>query len=94
MFAYMTVFVICMNIADSDNKIHTKDLWEEAAKRLLKAELKRNGVTYGRLSELLAEIGVKINKSAIDSKLSRGTFSAAFLFQCLSAINCKILRLD
>lgn len=77
-----------------ENRISAKDGWEEMVKRLLKAELARKGISHERLSELLGEIGVKISKSAIDSKLSRGTFSAAFLLQCLKAIGCKKFQLD
>jgi 3-mercaptopyruvate sulfurtransferase SseA len=77
-----------------DNRISTKGEWEEMAKRLLKAELVRRGISHERLSELLGEVGVKVSRAAIDSKLSRGTFSAAFLLQCLRAIGCSELRVD
>lgn len=87
-------FMVYMNCNDHDNKTRTKDPWEETAKRVLKVELVRRGVNHERLSELLGGIGVKISKSAIDSKLSRGTFSAAFLLQCLTAIECKKLVID
>jgi hypothetical protein len=63
--------------------------WNDKVKRLLKSELVRRGVTYEKLVELLAEIGVEETKASIDSKMSRGTFSAAFLIQCLVAIGCK-----
>lgn len=82
-----------MNIDSPDNRTRIKDPWEETAKRMLKAELVRRAVNHERLSELLDGIGVEISKSAIDSKLSRGTFSAAFLLQCLTAIECKKLTI-
>ncbi|WP_179830222.1 DUF6471 domain-containing protein [Spirosoma fluviale] len=63
--------------------------WNEKAKRLLKSELVRRGVTNESLTSLLEEIGVEETKAGIDSKISRGTFSAAFLLQCLNAIGCK-----
>ncbi len=63
--------------------------WNEEAKRLLKSELVRRGVTNEELANLLDTIGVEETKISIDSKISRGTFSAAFLLQCLNAIGCK-----
>lgn len=63
--------------------------WNEKAKRLLKSELIRRGVTSEDLVRLLDNIGVEETKASIDSKISRGTFSAAFLIQCLNAIGCK-----
>lgn len=63
--------------------------WNEEAKRLLKSELVRRGITNEDLVYLLEAIGVEETKTSIDSKISRGTFSAAFFLQCLNAIGCK-----
>jgi hypothetical protein len=63
--------------------------WNEKAKRLLKSELIKRGVSSEDLVRLLENIGVEETKSSIDSKISRGTFSAAFLIQCLNALGCK-----
>jgi Domain of unknown function (DUF6471) len=63
--------------------------WNEKAKCLLKAELIKRGINSEDLVNLLEEIGVQETKAGIDSKISRGTFSAAFLIQCLNAIRCK-----
>jgi len=63
--------------------------WNEQAKRLLKSELVRRGITNEDLVGLLENIGVEETKASIDSKISRGTFSAAFLLCCLTAIGCK-----
>lgn len=63
--------------------------WNEKAKRLLKSELVRRGVNSEDLVSLLENIGVEETKASIDSKISRGTFSAAFLIQCLNAIGVK-----
>lgn len=63
--------------------------WSEQAKRLLKSELVRRGITNEELVTRLDEIGVEETKASIESKISRGTFSAAFLLQCLNAIGCK-----
>ncbi|MCO4823949.1 MAG: hypothetical protein KC451_03745 [Amylibacter sp.] len=61
--------------------------WETKAANLLKAELKRQGVTYAQLADLIGEKEVNIR-----NKLSRGKFSSAFLLQALSAI--KVERIE
>ncbi|MEQ9469639.1 MAG: DUF6471 domain-containing protein [Roseitalea porphyridii] len=63
------------------------------AANLLKAELKRKGVTYAQLVEKLAEIGVAEREVNVRNKLSRGKFTAAFFLQCLQAIEVHDLRL-
>ena len=68
--------------------------WEAKVANLLKAELKRKGITYGQLVERLAEIGVDEREVNIRNKLARGKFSAVFLIQCLEAIGISSLRLD
>ncbi len=68
--------------------------WESKAANLLKAELKRKGVTYAQLVERLAEIGISEKEVNVANKLSRGKFSAAFFLQCLHAIGSSQLHLD
>lgn len=63
--------------------------WNSQAKRLLKSELVRRGITNEELVKRLERIGVEETKASVESKISRGTFSAAFLLQCLNAIGCK-----
>lgn len=67
--------------------------YEALAANLLKAELKRRGVTYAQLVEKLAAIGVDEKEVNIRNKLSRGKFTAAFFLQCLVAIGCQSIRL-
>ena len=69
-------------------------VWEAKVKGLLKAELKRRGVTYAQLVEKLAEIGVRETEPNVRNKLARGKFTAVFLIQCLQAIGSRELRLD
>jgi hypothetical protein len=68
--------------------------WEMKAANLLKAELKRKGVTYAQLIEKLADIGISEKEVNVRNKLSRGKFSAAFMLQCLSALQTGTLHLD
>lgn len=67
--------------------------FEALAANLLKAELKRKGVTYSQLVDKLAEIGVDEKEVNIRNKLSRGKFTAAFFLQCLAAIGTETLHL-
>ena len=67
--------------------------WERKVANTLKAELKRQGVTYAQLVDRLADIGIVEKEVNIRNKLSRGKFSAAFLIQCLDAINVSQLNL-
>lgn len=68
--------------------------WEAKAANLLKAELKRQGVTYAQLVDRLDAIGISEKEVNVRNKLSRGKFSAAFMLQCLTAIGTAHLRLD
>jgi len=63
--------------------------WEAKAANLLKAELKRKGVTYAQLAEMIGDKEVNVR-----NKLSRGKFSAAFLIQSLEAIGQTYLRIS
>lgn len=68
--------------------------YETRAKNLLKAELKRRGITYAGLAERLATIGVTENERNLNNKISRGGFTSAFLLQCLDAIGATSLALS
>jgi hypothetical protein len=63
--------------------------WNAQAKQLLKSELVRRGISNDELVNRLESICVYETKASVESKISRGTFSAAFLLQCLNAIGCK-----
>jgi len=67
--------------------------WADEAKRLLRAEMSRRGITYDELAGKLSAIGVVDNAVNIRNKVARGKFSATFLIQALEAIGCRNLRL-
>jgi hypothetical protein len=67
--------------------------YEEKAKNLLKAELKRRGVTYADLAAKLTDMGIPETERNLNNKISRGGFTAAFLLQCLEAIETRDLRI-
>jgi hypothetical protein len=70
------------------------DPWTTRAKNLLKGELKRRGMSYSTLATELGEMGITETERNIANKLSRGTFTAAFLLQCLAAIGARRIDLD
>ena len=61
--------------------------WEVFAANMLKAELKRKGVTYAHLAEMIGDKEVNIR-----NKLARGKYTATFLLQSQSAIGTHELR--
>jgi hypothetical protein len=83
-----------MHLQLGANPLSDSPEFEERAQRLLKAELKRAGVTYAQLSEKLAAMGITEAEPNIRNKLARGKFSAAFMLECLQAIGCATLRLE
>lgn len=68
--------------------------WEARSANILKAELKRKGVTYAQLVEKLEAIGISEKEVNVRNKLSRGKFTAAFFLQCLKAIETEHLHLE
>ena len=61
--------------------------WPDAASRLLKAELAREGLTFAQLAGRLQRMGIQETESSVKNKLYRGSFSAVFLMQCLAAMD-------
>jgi len=62
-------------------------------KAMLKAELKRRGLTYADLVMRLAEHGVVETEANLRNKISRGTFTATFFMQCLIAAGCDHVQI-
>jgi hypothetical protein len=78
----------------TDEVTMTEDDWADRAKGLLKAELKRRNLTYHELAERLTAAGSPENARNLTNKISRGSFTAAFLLQCLDVIGCRTVHLD
>lgn len=67
--------------------------YEERAKNILKAELKRRGITYAQLAEKLKAMGANENERNLANKISRGSFTAAFFMMCMDAIGATNVAL-
>lgn len=70
------------------------DVWTPRVKNMLKAELKRRGVSYRDLAEKLTAMGTPESERNLSNKIARGTFTAAFFVHCLVAVGAATLRLD
>jgi hypothetical protein len=70
------------------------DNWNDKTKRILKSELVKRGISNFDLALLFNEKGVDETKASIDSKISRGSFSASFFLQCLSLIGCNKIEIE
>ena len=68
--------------------------WSVYAKGLLRAEMARKGMSYADLVRGLDAAGVKETEANLRNKVSRGSFTAAFLFQCLRVMGVTTLHLD
>lgn len=68
--------------------------WAKKIKGLLKSELKRRHLGYKELAEKLEAVGVKETERNLANKIARGSFTAVFFIQCLTAIGCHTVRLD
>jgi Domain of unknown function (DUF6471) len=90
------------NIIYDDSGIESRDPpmaakrkdWQAHVKGILKAELKRRNLSYADLAEKLTVIGVKDSERNISNKISRGTFTAIWLVQCMEAIGVKTIHLE
>lgn len=51
------------------------------------------GMSYADLVAVLANTGLTESEANLRNKVSRGAFTAAFLFQCLSAMGVTTLHL-
>lgn len=63
------------------------------AKRILRAEMVRRGISYEDLAKLMGEAGAKETNKSLRSKLSRGSFTADFFLQALAAMGVATLRI-
>lgn len=67
--------------------------WEKKIKGLLKAEIVKRNLSRQDLIDRLRTVGVDTTQASLNNKLSRGSFSAVFLIQCLTAIECNELKI-
>ena len=67
------------------------DDWASLARNTLRAEMMKLGVSYARLAEALAEIGVEETEAGMKNKVSRGRFTFVFFLQCMMALGSETI---
>lgn len=67
--------------------------FQNKAKGILRAEIKRRNLDYGDLAEKLTAMGISENARNLSNKIARGGFTAGFFVACLIAIGCHSVRL-
>ena len=67
--------------------------YQEKAKGILRAEIKRRNLNYEDLAAKLVELGVKDTAKNLANKIARGSFTAGFFVMCLVAIGAPTVRL-
>ena len=75
-------------------KAEDQSEWAIKAKNILKAELKRRGITYAQLAERLKAKGANENERNLANKISRGSFTAAFFMMCMDVISAHQVSLE
>ncbi|MDB5763952.1 MAG: hypothetical protein JWQ21_2947 [Herminiimonas sp.] len=65
--------------------------WNKEARRILRFEMRIREISYKELIRRLADIDVTETERSVASKVSRGTFSAAFFLQCMRAMDVSAL---
>lgn len=65
--------------------------YQEKAKAKLRDAV---GTDYAFLADRLNAMGIDITARGLENKIARGTFSAAFMLQCMEAIKGDIDGLD
>ena len=63
------------------------DRYSTEAKRILRAAMIRNGLSYEDMIPLLKQVGLEDSVANLRNKISRGRFSASFFLQFLEAVN-------
>jgi hypothetical protein len=64
----------------------TDDDWESVARNMLRGQLMTKGLSYARLAEALALIGVEETEISVKNKVGRGRFTFMFFLQAMAAI--------
>src|SRR5215210_2200297 len=60
--------------------------WADRVRRYVKAELKREEVSYAELARRLKDQGLEETEASITAKLNRGTFAATFFIATMKAL--------
>ena len=65
----------------------TEKDYKAEAKKMIRVAMVQHDVTYKDLSERLEKVGHVESEGALRNKISRGSFSAAFLLMVMDVVN-------
>ena len=68
--------------------------WEKRASRCLRVEMARRELKFPALARMMSRNGPAVSAQSLRNKVSRGSFSAAFLLQALTAMECERIQID
>lgn len=92
--AFMPEFCIYAKLYINLQLNYDRLTYMSKAKTLLKIELLKDGLSMEDLQRLLKSKGYDYTLSSLNSKISRGTFSASFLLQCFEAMGHYNINLN
>lgn len=82
-------------MVQEEKNVANRELVERRwATGVIRAAMVKRGISYADLAERLALMGIEENERNLRNKVARGTFSAAFLVECLAAIGVRHLEID
>lgn len=64
--------------------------YEVKAKLMLRDAMVKQEISYDALAKRLDKIGVTISARGLENKISRGSFPASFMLQCLDVVDASI----
>lgn len=76
-------------VAYSQTTMPTQEDWEREATRIIKAAMKRRGMTHKMLVRDLRRHGIELEEQSLINKLNRGKFPFAFALLVL-----RVLHID
>lgn len=66
-------------------------MWQDAAKRLLRAEMEKHGYVYKTLAR---DLGDADSEQSLMTRINRGTFSVAFFLEALRVMGTKSIDIS
>jgi len=80
-------------------KPRPRSTWDEEARRIIRGEMERRGVSYKQLVGLIEEMpdlppDFRLTERNLISRIMRGSFSFAFALQVLRALQVRTLDID
>lgn len=76
-----------------DSDLKSAPYWLAEAKGILRAEIDRRGVTYGKLARMMQACQMRETERSLANKISRGSFSFVFFLQVMRVLGVTSISL-